>query len=424
MTTEVNNKCDCMILNFWSCSNYGAILTCHGVKCLMEKLGKSCKVINYFPKTSFENKYKNSFTAKFTNKYFILTTKVNNFEDFCELNNNADIFIAGPDQIWNSAIIKSHCTNVTNSIYFLDFVCNENKKISYAASFGEAEFKGEQKNKFIFSHFIKQFDAISIREDDGIDILKNEFGVTNAAQLIDGAFHIPKTLLNDMTQNYEAKEKYIACYVLPYYRKEKWYRKYLNTISEKLNYPIKEMKFNLKTPVEEWLAFLKNAEFVISDSYHAIVFSIIFNRPFIQIKNASSQSRFESLFRVLDIENNSISKFDYLSEDKILMKRDWNSINKKIEQEVLKAELWMKNAIETPKEKVIDKSFENFVLIQQQLNENNNKLLLKYVKNKNKYLSTYYFYKIIRNITFGKIHKNFKEKAKQYKQIKNIIKNI
>ena len=70
---------------------------------------------------------------------------------------------------------------------------------------------------------------------------------------------------------------------------------------------------------------------MVTDSFHGFVFSLIFNRPFVQVKNARAQSRFESMFRLLNIEDNSVSKEDKFVIEKILVKRDWNKINRKIE---------------------------------------------------------------------------------------------
>ena len=135
---ENNNQCDCMILNLWSCVNYGAALTCYGVQCLAESLGLSSKVIHYVPKIALV--YKGSFAEKFAKKYLNLTTPVQNYNDFLLLNNNCNIFITGSDQVWNPGIMRTHHSNVSENIYLLDFVKKENKKISYAPSFGVTDF--------------------------------------------------------------------------------------------------------------------------------------------------------------------------------------------------------------------------------------------------------------------------------------------
>lgn len=360
----LNNTADCMILNYWYAINYGAALTCYGIQCLAEKIGLSPKIINYIPR--FEDTYPNSFSEKFAQKYLKLTEPVNDYEDFVKLNSYCKTFITGSDQVWAPNLTKTHCKGATQSIYLLDFVKNGNKKISCSASFGGLDFRGDYEQETLFRHFLKQFDAISVREDTGLGILK-DFGVNGATQILDGAFYIPKEKLEEMTKGYKKEEKYIACFVLPYFKKETWYQKLLIKIEKELNLPVKNFEFNNKTSVEEWLAYIKNSEFVITDSFHGFAFSIIFNRPFVQVKNSKKQSRFESVFRLFNIENNSVGKDDEIDFEKIFIKRDWEKINKKIEEECIKAEKWLSYAVNLPTQDRSCYDVENYLLINSQL---------------------------------------------------------
>ncbi len=337
---------NCLILNFWCCRNYGALMTCYGVYLLAKEIGLKAKVINFFPKFFFERSYENSFTQDFANKYMELTHQIKTDEDFLALNNSANIFIAGSDQIWNPKIVRSHHENVSDGIYLLDFVDSAKKKISYSASFGTETFNGEDDEKEKFAQRIKNFDAVSVREDTGVEILNQEFN-TSATQLIDGAFLIPKRKLNEITGEENLNEKYIGCFPLPYYANKIWYQKYLEEISKKNNLPIKYLPFNSTTPVKEWLSFIKNAELIISDSYHAIVFSIIFNKPFIQLQNALTQSRFDSLYKLLKLDANVLKEeSDDFNCDVLNFNTSWNQTNEIIKKEVQRAKKWLTAAIQ------------------------------------------------------------------------------
>ena len=128
----IDDYCDCMVLNFWSALNYGAILTCFGVQCLLQELGYSTKIINYvsYP-NSLECDYEKSFTNKFANKYLNLTKPIENYKDFLNLNQKANTFIVGSDQVWRKGCISDLLKNdIPWSVYFLDFVRAGNKKIS------------------------------------------------------------------------------------------------------------------------------------------------------------------------------------------------------------------------------------------------------------------------------------------------------
>ncbi|MBQ7286572.1 MAG: polysaccharide pyruvyl transferase family protein, partial [Candidatus Gastranaerophilales bacterium] len=348
----LDDYCDCMVLNFWSALNYGAILTCYGVQCLLQELGKTTKVINYvsYPK-ELECNWEESFANKFANKYLNLTKPIKKYSDLLSLNQKANTFVVGSDQVFRKGCIKELVNDDFSwTMFFLDFVRSCNKKISYSASFGVDRVEGTLLELEKIYYYLAQFDDISVRENIATILLKNKFRL-NSKMLVDGVFHIPKSKLIQMTSEYETQEEYIGCFVLPYFSNETWYQQKLQSLSSKLNLPIKTLEFNSETPVEKWLAFIKNAKILISDSYHAVVFSLIFNTPFVQIKNAKSQTRFETLFEVFGIKNKTVSEFNQeLFDVAAEADFDWENINKIIEVETQKAKNWMKNALEKEKE--------------------------------------------------------------------------
>ena len=413
---NLNNKCDIMIINFWYAVNYGASLTCYGVQCLIEKLGLFPKVINYIPDFSKTLKYKGSFSEAFAKKYLNLTKKCNTYKDFRNLNNDCSTFIVGSDQVFSPSIIKSHHTNVTKSIYLLDFVDKKNKKLTYAASLGDFKKNAKYEDLCLFNHFLQQFDDISVRENDAVDILKDYFNI-NSCHLIDGAFHIPKNILYNMTNISKTDEEYIAYYGLPY-SKNKWELPFVRKISKMLNIPLKEMTFDSNISVENWLSFIKHSKIVISDSYHSIIFAIIFNIPFIRIVNPKySQNRFNSLFKKLDIEDSYITENCNDIFDKILLKRNWEEINLRISEEVKKAENWLKKALEKPVKDKSQYDSLNYLFIKQQLDEEQLKNKLKLLVNKEEIYKKYYRYKILSKILFGKKRKHYKQKRVEYKSL-------
>ncbi len=414
-----NNKCDCMILNFWPAINYGALLTCYGVYCLAEKLGKDARVINYvsFPKEVNCDDFEQSFANKFSKKYMKLTNKIKTYDDLYQLNKDCNTFIAGSDQIWRRTCANNVLGDKFNwTIFYLDFVRSNKKKISYASSIGTEEIIDSPINIEKMNFYLSQFDSISVREDRYEELLKEHFNL-NSTQLIDGAFHIPKETLEKMTEEYTDKEGYIACFALPYFAHEQWYRDIVKNISNKLNLPVKEFKWDYTTPVEKWLAFIKNSKYVITDSYHCLIFALIFNVPFLQIQNAKTQNRFDSIFRLFDIPNRSVKSTNTaISYDEILAPVDWDKINTKIEQEKIKAENWLKDAFEREtKEKPVYPNFlenRDMLKIQAGVDRNSLNILL----NKDKIKKKYMFYKIMAVFTFGSIKEHYKKKRSEYKK--------
>lgn len=416
------DKCDTMILNFWFAVNYGAILTCYGVQCLLEKLGQKTKVINYVADSSQELKYKNSFSEHFAEKYLNLTTPCNDYKDFLNLNKSCKTFVTGSDQVFAPNLMKKHCQNTTESTYLLDFADSDKRKLSYAASFGDYSKFITYEEIQLFKLFLKQFDDISVRENEGVEIINKEYQLP-ATQLADGVFHIPKEKLEEMTANYSKAEKYLAYIELPYYDAAQEIS-IAKKISSKLNIPFKPIRFNPECSVEEWLAYIKNADFVVASSYHAILFAIIFNVPFIQLRTSNAQIRFDSLYKVLNIENNSVGQYQVLDFDKILAERNWKEINENIQKEIQKAEEWMKNALEKQPKDKSEYDDINFLNIKIQLNKLEYDKKIKLLAGKDDLKKCCLKYKILSKILMGKPRKKYKELYKKNKQLLKEIKNL
>lgn len=405
----LNDKADCMIINYWFAENYGAILTCYGLQCLLEKLNKKTKVINYIP-SNFKHD-ENNFCYKFANKYLNLTNPCKDYNDLLNLNKYCNTFITGSDQVFNHNIMKGLSGNSSQYIYLLDFIKSYNKKISFSASTGEFYKNYNNEKQLYLNHYLQQFDNLSVREFEAQQILKNEFNL-NSDVILDPVFNIPLETLNKMSYKYDNKynEKYIAYYGLQYWENS-WELEFAKEISKKLNLPLKIMNFDKHIEVEEWLSFIKNSEFFISNSYHAITFSIIFNRPFVQSINHSSQERFNSLFKILNLKNNSVSKFDIVNWNNVLIERDWNKTNSIIQHEILRNSKWIENAINKEKTQIKNVDIINYHIAKDIIDAKEN-----LINNKDQIYFNYYICKILSKILFGKTRKYYKKKRLKIKE--------
>lgn len=415
----LKNKCDCMILNFWSSMNYGAILTSLGVQSLMDKLNLDSKVINYVDNLR-KDTINGSFCQKFANKYLNLTTPVETWDDFVELNRYCNTFITGSDQVFNADIMRTHTTrNLTPFIYLLDFVKNKNKKLSYAGSFGTDFFRDSHEFRTLFEYYLSQLDYVSVRENEAKQIVDN-WGI-NSEVLIDAVFHIPYQKLEEMTSPYKTTEKYIACFVLPYDKNNLWKTKIIKKASEQLNLPIKTIAINDNISVEEWLAFIKNSEFVISDSYHSIVFSIIFNKNFIQLARGNSKNcRFTTLYKSLGLKNLGISQYgDTENLDECFKEKDWDLINEKIKEGVEYAQTKIKSIIEQEKDctNALSLDGSNLSLAQNILLKRKLPILLNHQDIKKNYRK----YKVLKTFAIGKTKKRYVRKYNRYKKLIELI---
>ena len=415
---EKKNFCDCMVLNLWPAVNYGAMLTCFGLQCLLEDMGLNVRIINYIFDIKQNKNYSKSFAKPFADKYLKLTKPIKTHDDFCALNDICSTFIVGSDQVWRRRIMNSHHSGTTSTTYLLDFVKSGNKKLSYAGSFGSGLTDVTDEEKELFKYFLSQFDDISVREEDAANII-DSFGLDNTL-LIDGAFLIPHKVLDEMTKDYQSDEKYVAFFTLPYFKKSGIQKEIAQKIADEKGLPLKEMIFDSKISMEQWLSYLKNAQFVVSDSYHATVMSIIFNVPFVQVVNAKlTQSRFETLFNLLGLENNSIDieNSEEIDFSKLFAPIDWDKVNKKIEKEVGRSRDWLEKAFKKdvkPVNKTIDAI--NKIIAEREILKGKYAKDVKLCANSGYIFRKYYKYKLLSKLTFGKKRKYYKSRRDAFKK--------
>lgn len=263
-------------------------------------------------------------TGKFIQKHI----KFKRYRNINNLNlSNFDAFIVGSDQVWRPRYSHGRLDDM--------FLCFSEgmrvKRIAYAASFGTEnwEFNEEQTNKY--RHFISLFNAISVREDSAIELCQRYFK-KDAVHVLDPTMLLTKDDYLKIILPTKTKEssKYLFYYILDNNEKKeqivKEYaeRLHLNTITVRAkNESSKEIKQRIQPPLEDWLAAISKADYVITDSFHGTVFSIIFNRPFTVILNKERGStRIDSLLKCFNLENRL-----YKAVNNVNTAIDWNKVN-------------------------------------------------------------------------------------------------
>ena len=246
-----------------------------------------------------------------------------------------DAIVVGSDQVWRASMSDI-------PTYFLSFTKDMHvRRIAYAASFGVDNLNEYSKAEIkIALKSIKLFNAVSVREESAIRLCRN-YLKTNVVQVLD-----PTMLLNqnDYLKLIEDEDNPCSQPILLTYILDRTQEK--NKIIRKVSYrlhlsscengPIKLFSNIIEDNASEciypsisnWLAGFRDAQFVVTDSFHGMVFSIIFNKPFIVILNTErGASRFNSLLSMLHLENRMISKDEDLSEN-LLVPIDYGPINK------------------------------------------------------------------------------------------------
>lgn len=314
-----NLKYDYLCLNFWTSLNYGAVLTAYAFQTVLESLGYTNAHIDY-RYDHIKNKFDGSFTDKFARKYLHQTRQCYNYKDFRGLNEIVrNGFIVGSDQVFRDDYIRH-----IPGIYLLAFANPDKQRIAISASFGKDTFKLKDADKFFAA-----FDAVSVREDDGLNILR-QHNYPDGKHILDPVFLADSRIFLNLAEGINIPEDMVVGYVLDENENiksltQQYGNKYVNIAKKDLS-------------VEQFIAYFLNAKAIITDSFHGTCFAIIFNKPFRTFDNITrGNSRFSSLFNTFGLD------YDNLDKD-----IDWDSINKIINIEKDKGREWLKHNLEKP----------------------------------------------------------------------------
>ncbi|MDD6728008.1 MAG: polysaccharide pyruvyl transferase family protein [Eubacteriales bacterium] len=291
---------------------------------IKEKIHNDNEIYNNLLSGKFKNffeKKKENFDVFMSEIDF--TEEVSSKEDFKKIADSFDTFICGSDQIWNPQILDKN--------YYLDFVHGKNK-IAYAASFGIGYLPDYSKP--YIKEYLSDFKAIGLRENTCKDEL------CAITQRDDISVVCDPTLLFDKeywskkgNTSVVPKEKYFVTYFLgsssivpDAVKKVQDTLKIKNVVLPSTEYTLNICdKENISYGPSEFISLIENAEFVLTDSFHATCFSVIFGKKFCVLKKHSQSnpfrqnSRIESFLSTLGISERLVQKnssiFEFLAED-------------------------------------------------------------------------------------------------------------
>ncbi|WP_049945708.1 polysaccharide pyruvyl transferase family protein [Butyrivibrio sp. LC3010] len=340
-------KYDICVCGAWVARNYGAHLTQYALYRHLTDLGYDVLMVDRrnMPTLFRKNPYKARAAGK--NYYDLISMK--------ELNDICDIFIVGSDQLWSWSVF-----NDSVYVYTLPYVDSDKLKISYATSFGRRDATFLPEEKRYMKYMLGRFQKISVREDFGVDICNNLFDV-DAEQVLDPVFLPSKSVYYDMIKYSEKNlpENYIFCYII-------WPNdeliKLINGISEEKGWDVvfvgdigrlDIVNWTVKTEddvfVEDWLKLLQGCKLVISDSFHAYCFSVIFQKNILSIsKDQACLDRMSSLANMLHLEKPlTYPELMGLSTEDVLnyVNRDYEHINNILDKVISASKNWLIDAI-------------------------------------------------------------------------------
>ena len=299
------------ILTFHFAINYGAVVQTWTLSRLLSSLGHDVCIINYIPLiprypwwvSALYHKDIQHFVRtlkfkRFRRRNMIETRRVSTVEEIEDL--DLDAVVVGSDQVWNVDFFKQP-NGMFNQVYFLSGMSSRVRKVAYAASMGgplpeNYPWRGE----LIAS--LREFDFRSVRERQALENLLR-LGLS-AQCVIDPTFLLPCNAYDELTVKKDVKRPYLFSYLLTEierglslcrdYLEKKCCSFRLTTIR-----PVRDKNVCVPSP-DQWLSLIRNAQFVITDSFHGVALSIVFNVPFVALLKSTEPGQNARIIELLE----------------------------------------------------------------------------------------------------------------------------
>lgn len=346
-------------------TNYGGILQAYALQTTLERMGHEVVIFDTPNKCPLPPLWKlplsfakrillksmgridRIFIERYNNRvYHVITKEIQPFIDekihrkvftkFSKLDAyDFDAIVVGSDQVWRSIYFIPMWFGQPIENAYLSFTKGWNiKRISYAASFGTDKWEYNEKQTLHSKKSLQMFDAVSVREENGVKLCKQYFDV-DALHVLD-----PTMLLdaNDYIELFKQKQTpkskgNLLNYVLDETDEIESLIKKVASMKKMVPFAVnnpyegdntKPLNQRIKPSVETWLRGFYDADFVITDSFHACVFSIIFKKQFVVVGNKDrGMSRFESLLKLFGLEDRLV---DVHCDVSILQQIDYDNV--------------------------------------------------------------------------------------------------
>lgn len=349
-----------LLITIHNANNYGAVFQAFGLQKVLENFGE-VKILDYenkhisisfqllrikltphgilglgkdffrlFPRYRVIKKFKT-----FIRKNYNLTSKFDrkNSFDFDQY----DVLVSGSDQIWNPACISPD--SKLDSNYLLSFGSEKHIRLSYSSSMGAYQFNHKEESEL--RHYLSNFNFISVREYERKLYLQNLLKREDIYHVIDPSLLLTKEEYISLVENENEKvqseiEKYILLYTVPkvnlirkavaYYRSKMGLK--VVSIEQGLSPGAKVDKHIMDAGPLEFIELFRNAEFVITDSFHGTCFSLNFGKKFVSVSPGKNVNRIESILNKMGLKDRIL----YTEDD---FEKVDNSLEKDVDSKLL-----------------------------------------------------------------------------------------
>lgn len=338
-------KIDIITLHY--INHYGSLLQTYATYRMFEKMGFETEVIDYIRPNADEKKQlaaalevrgyspysikgfgfsvskrienwkRREFSERFLKKYVNMTRHYSNYKDLKIDPPIADIYCTGSDQTWNSEY-----NGGLLPAYFLDFAPAGKRKIGYAVSIGMSEFPAEEYEQT--KRYIEDYYAISVREKSAKMILE-QMGFSNVTHILDPTLVLTREDWTPLVSRRIIKERYIVIYKLNNIPEIEEFAENLAKdtgckiirMSYYLNHFRYKGKMIYSPEVEEFLSLIFYADYVLTDSFHCLAFSINFGKNFYAFYPGKFSTRLSSLLELIKTTDRVVTKVNDYSKSEI-----------------------------------------------------------------------------------------------------------
>lgn len=315
--------------------NYGSSLQTLAMQMFLKELGCEVEIIDYYPERysskGLLKRLKNKSKKLGNNSILLLMAKIAIipsyykkhlvFDDFlrkhinltgktyyseADLKNSlpkADAYCTGSDQVWNS-----HWNEGVDRPFYLNFLPDDAYRFSYASSIGSTKLSYDEKQEV--APMLKKYSHISVREDSGVTIIQ-DMGISDVEQVLDPTLLFDAKAWNPFVSNRYENQKYVVTYNLHH---DKRIDQYATKLADKYQLKVLNISYNWHDiirsghlvwcpTIEEYLGLIRDAAYVVTDSFHATAFSLIFGTKFIDIFPEQASARLRSILKLTNTEN-------------------------------------------------------------------------------------------------------------------------
>lgn len=366
------------LITIYHVPNYGSVLQTYATQILLEKMGFECHIINYkypnewhkphsSPKSRIKSRIglllgiksghrKANKLTDFKKKHFKFTEQYKNLDELKNADwSSYDYFVVGSDQVWNSRFTQG------DSAFLLSFIPDDKRRISIASSFASKNIPDKYRDKY--KKYLRKFNAISVREKNGVEIVSKELQLDCKPEVIlDPTLLLSKEdWMNIVPRSkFKKKKKYVLLYMLTYaFEPRPYIFEVLKHMQEEEGYeiialegytPAKKangvvMIDKTDSSIIEFIDLFANADIVVTSSFHGTAFAANFGIPLISIvPKGNCDDRQSSFLRSIGL-NNCITNIETPIKS-INYTYDVTKSKEELNRQRMKSLNWISNCIE------------------------------------------------------------------------------